>query len=116
MRRHSVFYREDAIADLSDIYRWVYEASRDPGVAKRFADRIIASCERLGDAPFIGLRRDDLMQGIRTLSFERRGVIAYVVEGGAVHVVNVFYGGRDYDAFYAAKVEKPSTNEPPSER
>jgi toxin ParE1/3/4 len=27
-----------------------------------------------------------------------RRVIAYIVEGGAVQITNIFYGGRDYEA------------------
>lgn len=42
--------------------------------------------------------RPDLLEGLRTVSFERSAVIAYRVERGAMRV---FYGGRDVEAFYA---------------
>jgi toxin ParE1/3/4 len=47
-----------------------------------------------------GRPRDDLSPGLRTTPFERSVVIAYVVEGGAVQITNIFYGGRDYEALY----------------
>ncbi|WP_338041789.1 type II toxin-antitoxin system RelE/ParE family toxin [Methylobacterium organophilum] len=56
---------EEASADLLNIYRWVYEASRDPNVARRFLDRLPARCDRSGDAPRGGRLRDDLEPGLR---------------------------------------------------
>ncbi|WP_363215994.1 hypothetical protein [Mesorhizobium sp.] len=37
------------------------------------------------------------MPGLRTVPFEHSTVIAYVVEGDFVRIVNIFYGGRDYE-------------------
>jgi toxin ParE1/3/4 len=53
--------------------------------------------------------RDDLAPGLRTVPFERSAVIAYIVEGGAVQITNIFYGGRDYEALYPPfiKDDKP---------
>lgn len=34
------------------------------------------------------------------MPFEHSAVIAYRVEGDRVRVVNVFYGGRDFEALY----------------
>jgi hypothetical protein len=60
--------------------------------------RICIWLERIGNVPIIA--RDDLQPGLRTVPFEHSAVIAYVVEGDQVSVINVFYGGRDYDALY----------------
>ncbi len=102
MIRAEVVYREEASADLADIYRWVYEASLDPITAERFLARLIAACERIGDRPLGGRARDDLWPGLRTFPFERKAVIAYLVKGQTVEITNVFYGGRDYEALYLA--------------
>jgi toxin ParE1/3/4 len=67
---------------------------------RRFIQRIRDRCERIGAAPMGGRPRDDLSPGLRTTPFERSVVIAYVVEGGAVQITNIFYGGRDYEALY----------------
>lgn len=53
----------------------------------------------IGDAPFGGRARDDPEPGLRTVPFERSAVIACHV-GKTVVVMNVFYGGRDYEALY----------------
>lgn len=100
MRRFEVRYREEAAADLLDIYQWVYEASGDPVTAERFTQRLLAACERIGDVPLGGRPRDDLLPGLRTVPFEKRAVLAYVIVDDAVEITNVFYGGRDYEALY----------------
>lgn len=97
---YRVSYRESASADILDIYRWVYEVSLDPATAGRFAARLVAACERIGDVPLGGRPRDDLFPGLRTLPFEKRAVIAYLVEAETVVITNVFYGGRDFAALY----------------
>jgi toxin ParE1/3/4 len=97
---YKVTYREAAVADILDVYRWVYEVSLDPVTAERFTARLEAACERIGNVPLGGRPRDDLLPGLRTVPFEKRAVIAYLVEAEAVVITNVFYGGRDYEALY----------------
>jgi toxin ParE1/3/4 len=98
VKRFEVSYREAASADIQDIYRRVYEVSLDPVTADRFTGRLIAACERIGDVPHGGRPRDDLLPGLRTVPFEKRAVIAYLIEGERVVITNVFYGGRDYES------------------
>lgn len=100
MRGLPVVWREEALSDLSDIYRFIAEQSGYPEQAWRFILRMQARCERIGDVPHGGRPRDDLVIGLRTVPFEREAVIAYVVESDIVRVTNVFYGGRDYEALY----------------
>jgi toxin ParE1/3/4 len=98
LKRFNVTYRDSASADILDIYRWVYELSLDPVTAERFTARLMAACERIGDIPLGGRPRDDLLQGLRTVAFEKRAVIAYMVSDATVTITNVFYGGRDYES------------------
>ncbi|MGO6899277.1 type II toxin-antitoxin system RelE/ParE family toxin, partial [Rhizobium ruizarguesonis] len=42
-----------------------------------------------------------LAPGLRTVPFEHSAVIAYRVTK-AVEIVNVFYGGRDYESLFRA--------------
>ena len=100
MRRLRVRYRPEAYADLEDIFRFVLRMSRSQITAERFVIRIKNRCRRIGDVPHAGRPRDDLEPGLRTVPFERSALIAYKVEPGCVRVTNVFYGGRDYEAFY----------------
>jgi toxin ParE1/3/4 len=34
---------------------------------------------------------------LRTVPFEHSAIITYVVDGDLVRIVNIFYGGRDYE-------------------
>lgn len=58
----------------------------------------MVACQRIGDVTLVGRPRDDLFPGLRTVPFEKRAVIAYLVEAEAVVITNVFYGGRDHEA------------------
>lgn len=98
MRRFAVEYRPDASADIEGIFEYVVERSADVVTAMRYTDRVYARCESIGDAPFGGVSRPDLGKGIRMVPFEKAAVILYVVEDETVFIVNVFAGGRDYDA------------------
>ena len=100
MRRLKVVLREEAIADLAEIYRYISRASGSPITAIRFVRRIKSRCRRIGNVPMGGAARDDLLPGLRIVPFEHSAVIAYLVEDGQVCVTNVFYGGRDYEALY----------------
>jgi toxin ParE1/3/4 len=66
---------------------------------RNFVSRILQRCRRIGNVPHGGQPRDDLMAGMRTVPFEDSAVITYFVTDKA-EIVNIFHGGRDYDAFY----------------
>lgn len=59
---------------------------------------ILDSCDRLKEFPFVGVARDDLRPGLRTLGFRRRVVIAFAVTDETVEIIGVYYGGRAYEA------------------
>ena len=99
MRRVKVTFRPDAIADLQHIYRLVATASGSNAVASKFVVRIMARCRKIGDVPHGGRPRDDLVPGLRIVPFEHTAVIAYHAEA-RVEIVNVFYGGRDYERLF----------------
>lgn len=100
MKRLPVTYRAAALYDLEDIYRGVYRISLSHATAEGFVARIRSRCLRIGDAPRGGRPRDDLWPGLRTVPFEKSGVIAYLVEPARVRIVNIFIGGQDYEALY----------------
>ena len=99
MQRAEVIFRPAAIADLQDIYRYIAGSSQSHEVARRFVDRIMQRCRKIGDAPAGGRPRDDLVPGLRTVPFERSAVVAYRFDE-KVEITNIFYGGRDYEALY----------------
>jgi toxin ParE1/3/4 len=100
MRRVKVDYLPEARRDLESIYETVLWASRSEATASLFQKRIRNRCQRIGNVPHGGRPRDDLEAGLRTVPFEHSAIIAYKVESDCVLVVNIFYGGRDFEAFY----------------
>ena len=101
MRRYAVVLRQAAQNDLRDIFERVLEISGNRETARRFTLRILQRCRRIGNVAYGGRPRDDLFSGLRTVPFEHSAVIAYLVTD-KVEIVNVFYGGRDYEALYEA--------------
>ncbi|MBS9478224.1 type II toxin-antitoxin system RelE/ParE family toxin [Ancylobacter radicis] len=100
MKRLEVIYGEDVSASLENIVQFILINGGGIDAAERFIARIRARCERIGDVPFGGRPRDDLFPGLRTVPFEDSAVIAYVVRDEQVAILDVFYGGRDYEALY----------------
>jgi toxin ParE1/3/4 len=80
--------------DLQDIYDWIAnQAGND--VADNYLDRIERVMGKLTEMPNRGTPRDDLVPGLRTIPFERRATITYVVTGQTVEVLRVVHAGRD---------------------
>lgn len=98
MRHLPVFMREEAIADLEEVYDFIVSSGGPPEVAFGFVQRIRARCEKIGLVPEGGVARPDLGEGIRLVPFEKSAVLAYRIHDEAIEIVNVFYGGRDYEA------------------
>jgi toxin ParE1/3/4 len=69
-------------------------------LADSYVRRIVAFCEGLTTFPLRGTVRDDLMAGLRTVGFERRATIAFVVSNNAILIEGVFYGGQDFEASF----------------
>ncbi|MER8526452.1 MULTISPECIES: type II toxin-antitoxin system RelE/ParE family toxin [unclassified Mesorhizobium] len=97
IQRLEVDYRETARNDLADIFKHIIEAGGNPDIALKFVLRIEDRCRSIGNAPRGGRPRDDIAPGLRTVPFEHSAIIAYVVSDDLVRIVNIFYGGRDYE-------------------
>lgn len=96
-------YNRAATDALAEIHRYVLDQSKSRLVAERFVRRVKARCERIGDAPHAGRPRDELRAGLRVVPFEHSAVIAYMVESDIVRIVNIFHGGRDYEALLGGR-------------
>ena len=97
MERFAVEYRPEAVENLLDIAAYVFERSQNIQTSEGYVDRIYRRCEKIGDAPFGGVARDDLGPGIRLAVFEKSIVILYIIEGSTVWITNIFSGSRDYE-------------------
>ena len=100
MRQLDVRLSHDAEADLKSIYLSLLEYTGSGALAIGFIRRIRTKCIGIGGAPRAGRVRHDLMEGLRFVSFERKAMIAYRIERDTVVVLNIFWAGRDYEAFY----------------
>ncbi len=100
MHEYKVVYRPEAMDDIHQIFRFIHDISRDRTIARAYVQRIRQRCVRIGAVPLGGTARDDLAPGLRTVSFERRAVIAYRIVDRTVEVTNIFYGGRDFETIY----------------
>lgn len=83
-----------AIEDLIALHQWV-SAEADIPTADGYLARIEERIAALADFPHRGSPRDDLIAGLRTLTFERRLLIAYSVDGKIVTVQRVINALRD---------------------
>jgi len=103
MKSVTVQLSEGAIADLMNIAHYIAEESGSIDTAITFTNRIERRCHKIGDAPNGGAPRPDLGQDVRLVPFEKSAVIIYRVIEGAVEIVSVLYGGRDYEAILGGK-------------
>jgi toxin ParE1/3/4 len=92
----SVTFRPEAEADLLSLYHYIAEAS-GPITAGSYIDRIETACLSLATFPNRGVKRDDIVPGLRTLTLERRLTIAYRVHRTEVEIVTIAYAGRDFE-------------------
>ncbi|WEK43405.1 MAG: type II toxin-antitoxin system RelE/ParE family toxin [Candidatus Sphingomonas colombiensis] len=88
-----------AIEDLIELHRWVSDET-DPATASGYLDRIEERIASLSQFPDRGTPRDDLITGIRTLAFERRLLVAYMVDGSIVTVLRVINAARDLASLF----------------
>jgi toxin ParE1/3/4 len=91
---NDVAFHPLAFSDLEALDDFI--ARDSPERAASFVGRIRQFCESLAEFPERGRLREDFGAGIRTLSFERRIVVAYRLERRTVVVLRVFYAGQDY--------------------
>jgi toxin ParE1/3/4 len=94
--RYEIVFLAEAEDDLNNLFDYIADQS-DAVRAQGYVGRIEAACGKLTAFPNRGAPRDDLLPGLRTLSFERRALIAYRVDGTTVSILRVFYAGRDYE-------------------
>jgi toxin ParE1/3/4 len=94
-------FTPSAERQLDSLHRYIAERAGE-GVADGYIGRIVTFCRSLTPFPLRGAARDDLLPGLRTIGFERRATIAFMVTPELVVIEGVFYGGQDYEAHYRA--------------
>ncbi|WP_448070453.1 type II toxin-antitoxin system RelE/ParE family toxin [Georgenia yuyongxinii] len=100
-----VVYSPRARQQLTDLNLWVAEQSGFPDRAEGFVAAIVNYCDGLTDFPMVGVARDDLRPGLRTIGFRRRVVIAFAVNHETIEILGVYYGGRDFETGLLASTD-----------
>ena len=92
-----LLYSPEAVAQLEALERYLVEQA-GAEVAEAYLDRLLVFCDRLAAEPVSGRRRDDLMPGLMTRTFEKRRVVCFLeLANGDVHVLAVFGGSQDWE-------------------
>jgi plasmid stabilization system protein ParE len=104
MKKYTVYLMPDAIKDLEGIYGYIADKSGYPERAWTFVERLRQKCHELETAPLRGQLRNDLMKNLRIIPLDKKAVAAFLVdeETQTVVILNIFYGGRDYEALVTA--------------
>lgn len=93
MTRRIEFYPL-AEADLLNLYNYI--ATNSGAVrADRYIQQIQRFCLGLSEFPERGTPRPDLVPGVRTLSMDRRVLVAFTVTEDLVLILRILYGGRN---------------------
>ena len=87
---------ERAIDDLAGIGLWIAGRS-DTETAHNYVERLRAFAMRLANHPLGGTPRDELLPGLRSMTFERRYIVLYqvVIETGVVRIYSIVSGFRN---------------------
>jgi toxin ParE1/3/4 len=99
-----VIFRPAAERDLLEIADWVAERA-SIAVAIGYVERLQRYCGRLDMFPKRGTPRDDLYPGLRTIGFERRALIGYLVLEDTVPILRILYGGQDFEAVFSSRMD-----------
>ncbi len=94
--KRTVLISPEAAADLAELYDFI-AASGSPNTALAYIERLEVRCQSLDQFAERCTPRDDIRPGLRTVSFERRAVIAFVVEADRVTILRILYGGRNVE-------------------
>lgn len=97
MNRRQVSYANSERADFAAVYDWIDERA-GASVADRYVRRLQDFCEDLDVAAERGTLRADVLPGLRTVGFERRITVAFVVDDDTVTILRLFARGRDWES------------------
>ncbi len=92
-------FTPEARQQLHHLDEWITEkASAD--TARRFVAAILDHIDGILVFPLAGRARDDVRAGMRTITLNKRTLIAYEVDQSSgelvVNVLGVFHGGQDW--------------------
>ena len=92
-----VQFSESATQDLDEIAKYIARSNSD--AALRLVQRVQETCDRLAEAPGIGVSRDELQSSLRCFPVGRY-VVYYLPIGEGITVVRVLHGARDVSRLF----------------
>jgi toxin ParE1/3/4 len=101
MRRLDVRLGAKARGDLEDLQDRIEFSGGDRDVGRRYRERLLLACLKIGDAPEGGRLRSDIGPGLRMWVFERRMIILYRIEARAVRILRIVDGRREYGRLFS---------------
>jgi len=93
---YRIVWRPRALRELLALYDWIAEQA-DADTALSYTSRIEAHVAKLTEFPLRGTPRDDLMPGVRTISYRRRTTLAYRVVDDMVEILVLVHAGQLLD-------------------
>ncbi len=94
---HRVAFSADAVQDLKDVYDYLAPLAGD-AVATAYLERIYRFCLTLDLFPERGIRRDDIVPGLRIMGYRRQASIAVRIDATTVTIVRIYHRGRNINA------------------
>jgi toxin ParE1/3/4 len=94
MKKYEVLFRPRARKNLIALYRYIAQES-SPEIAARYIARIDKTCLSLATFPQRGTALTSRLPGLRTMGFERRVTILFLVGKDRVEILRIYYGGQD---------------------
>lgn len=91
-----IVFTPRALRQLEALHDYLSDKAGDR-IADAYVERIVAACRRLSTYPVRGTRRDNVLPGLRTIGFERRATIAFLIEDDKVLIEGIFHGGQDFE-------------------
>ncbi len=97
MKQLKLIISRQAIEDLTDI--WSYIALDNYHAADTFIDKIHSACKNLLKIPEMGRTRDELMPGMRSLTYKGY-IIFYRIGNQKIEIIRVLNGCMDVDSIF----------------
>ena len=96
-------YTPEAQQQLNELDDWITKAA-SAEIARRFVSAILDHIDGILLFPLAGRARDDVRPGMRTTTFKKKTLVAYVLDDSSdeavVNIIGVFHGGQDWEAAF----------------
>jgi toxin ParE1/3/4 len=89
----SIRYTVEAAQDLEDIYRYI--ADDNISAAMEHRQRLKRRCTELLDQPRVGRKRDEIKDGLRSVTEGDYVILYRIAKDDAVAIMRVVHGSRD---------------------